>query len=584
LGPTNLYYSGAIIGETRRLTGGSNDAFVTTTPLPLGTALQGKQLSLTFGSLSGSGTAGISEMFVIDHVILTNSQYHICFTRDHLLEITNSTTTVEQVAPLRTFTGTNQFEIVLSASQPASPPNAPTGLIAIPGNGQVLLNWTAPSGATSYNVKRATTNGGPYSIVASPVSNSCTDGSLTNGTIYYYVVSALNQVGESSNSLQVSATPNASAPTGMVARLTFDDGTAKDSSGYNNNGTLVNGATIVDEPQHGKVLSLNGTDGYVDLGNGPSLNLSDDGLATMTAWVKVAVSHNHNTILSKGEWKDAYSLVIKGDTIPANLLWTGNDTGVFSGDPVPLNTWTHVAVTINGDLTSFYLNGQLSGATNQDRGNPIDNTSVDVCIGREQYSGSLPAGRWFFNGKLDDVRIYQRALSQAEIQSVMVDSVNSAPSFTSNPINKPAAVAGQSYSSSIASDAIDPNPGDTLTFSKLSGPAWLSVAANGALSGTPLSADAGTNSFVVRVTDSGNLFGDAALNIVVAPAPPILGAISAEGDQLVLSWSGGIAPYQVQRNADLSGTNWQNFGGPLSTNRLAITPSNAAEFYRIQSQ
>jgi hypothetical protein len=123
-----------------------------------------------------------------------------------------------------------------------------------------------------------------------------------------------------------------------------------------------------------------------------------------------------------------------------------------------------------------------------------------------------------------------------------------------------------------------------LTFSKLSGPAWLSVAANGALSGTPLSADAGTNSFVVRVTDSGNLFGDAALNIVVAPAPPILGAISAEGDQLVLSWSGGIAPYQVQRNADLSGTNWQNFGGPLSTNRLAITPSNAAEFYRIQSQ
>jgi hypothetical protein len=241
-------------------------------------------------------------------------------------------------------------------------------------------------------------------------------------------------------------------------------------------------------------------------------------------------------------------------------------------------------VTINGDLTSFYLNGQLSGATNQDRGNPIDNPTVDVCLGREQYSGSLPAGRWFFNGKLDDVRIYQRALSQAEIQSVMVDSVNLAPSFTSNPINKPSAVAGQGYSSSIASDAIDPNPGDTLTFSKLSGPAWLNVAGNGALSGTPLSADAGINSFVVRVTDSGNLFGDAALNLTVAAAPPILATISVEGDHLVLNWSGGLAPYQVQRNADLSGTNWQNFGGPLSTNRLAITPSNTAEFYRIQSQ
>jgi hypothetical protein len=77
-------------------------------------------------------------------------------------------------------------------------------------------------------------------------------------------------------------------------------------------------------------------------------------------------------------------------------------------------------MTIHGDLTTFYLNGQVSGTVNQDRGNPIDNTATGVCIGREQYSGSLPAGRWFFNGQLDDVRIYERVLSQAEIQSVMV--------------------------------------------------------------------------------------------------------------------------------------------------------------------
>jgi hypothetical protein len=60
--------------------------------------------------------------------------------------------------------------------------------------------------------------------------------------------------------------------------------------------------------------------------------------------------------------------------------------------------------------------------------------------------------------------------------------------------------------------------------------------------------------------------------------------MSVEGDHLVLNWTGGIAPFQVQRNTDLSGTNWQNFGGPLATNRLVITPSNTAEFYRIQSQ
>ncbi len=107
-------YAGTISGETRKLTGGANNAFVTTMPLPLGTVLQGEHLSLTFGALSEFGTTGISEMFLIDQVELINGHYHICFTQDHQLEITNGTVSVEQVAPLRTFTGSNTFEIVLS--------------------------------------------------------------------------------------------------------------------------------------------------------------------------------------------------------------------------------------------------------------------------------------------------------------------------------------------------------------------------------------------------------------------------------------------------------------------------------------
>jgi hypothetical protein len=418
LAPTNLYYSGAIIGETRKLTGGAYDAFITSTPLPLGTALQCKPLSLTFGALSGTGTTGISEMFQIDQVIQTNGQYLICFTNDHMLEITNSTTSVEQMAPQRTFTGTNQFEIALIASEPASPPPAPSGLVAIAGNTQVLLSWGG-SGALGYNVKRSLTNGGPYATIASPTASAFTNSGLANGTTYYYVVSGVNRAGEGPNSMQVSATPSMLASTSLVAQLTFDDGTANDSSGYGNHGTLVNGAAIVTDPERGKVLSLNGTSSYVDLGNAASLNLSLSGQATIAAWVKVAVSHSHNTILSKGEWREAYSLLVKGDSTPPNLLWTGNDTSVLSGAPVPMSTWTHAAVTINGNLTTFYLNGLLSGVTNQNRGNPIDNTATGVSIGREQYSGSLPAGRWFFNGLMDDVRLYNRALTQAEIQSIV---------------------------------------------------------------------------------------------------------------------------------------------------------------------
>src|SRR5204862_253514 len=112
----------------------------------------------------------------------------------------------------------------------------------------------------------------------------------------------------------------------LVAWLTFNDGTASDSSVYANHGTLMNGAAIVTDATRGKVLSLDGVDDYVDLGNGGSLDLSDNNEATIAAWIKVALSHSHNTILSKGEWKEAYSLLVKGDTTPKDQLWTGNDT------------------------------------------------------------------------------------------------------------------------------------------------------------------------------------------------------------------------------------------------------------------
>ncbi|GIP60500.1 glycoside hydrolase family 6 protein [Paenibacillus sp. FSL W8-0186] len=87
-------------------------------------------------------------------------------------------------------------------------PAAPAGLTATAGNAQVSLTWNAVSGATSYTVKRATTSGGPYTDVATGLTTpSYTDTSLTNGTTYYYVVSASNSAGQSPNSTQVSATP-----------------------------------------------------------------------------------------------------------------------------------------------------------------------------------------------------------------------------------------------------------------------------------------------------------------------------------------------------------------------------------------
>jgi hypothetical protein len=158
--------------------------------------------------------------------------------------------------------------------------------------------------------------------------------------------------------------------------------------------------------------------------------------------------------------------------------------------------------------------------------------------------------------------------------------VNAAPYFVVNPFSPSMAAAGQEYSDTIATNAVDPNPGDVLTFAMTSGPAWLTVATNGALSGIPGSSDAGTNNFSVSVTDPGGLSGSANMSIFVNPAPPILPVASFQGGNLSLSWSGGVGPYQVQVSTDLVYGTWQTIG-TISSNTLVVTPTNPAAFYRV---
>jgi fibronectin type 3 domain-containing protein len=102
----------------------------------------------------------------------------------------------------------------------ATVPAVPTGLAAVPGNTQVMLSWMASSSATGYNVQRSTTSGGPYMQISAPTATNYTDTGLTNGTKYFYVISAFNSVGQSANSSEVSATPVPAAPatpTGLAA-------------------------------------------------------------------------------------------------------------------------------------------------------------------------------------------------------------------------------------------------------------------------------------------------------------------------------------------------------------------------------
>ena len=95
-------------------------------------------------------------------------------------------------------------------SQPQSQiPPTPTALIATAGNAQISLSWAISSGATSYHIKRGTITGGPYTQISATATNTFLNTSLTNGTKYFYVVSALNSAGESANSAEANATPSA---------------------------------------------------------------------------------------------------------------------------------------------------------------------------------------------------------------------------------------------------------------------------------------------------------------------------------------------------------------------------------------
>ena len=86
-------------------------------------------------------------------------------------------------------------------------PSIPDNLTATVTNGQVALNWSISAGATGYVVSRSTVSGGPYTNLSSLASTSYTNTGLVNGSTYYYVVSATNAAGSSSNSIQIAAVP-----------------------------------------------------------------------------------------------------------------------------------------------------------------------------------------------------------------------------------------------------------------------------------------------------------------------------------------------------------------------------------------
>jgi beta-glucanase (GH16 family) len=142
----------------------------------------------------------------------------------------------------------------------AAPPDTPTGLTASPGNGKVFLSWNASTnGATGYNVKRSLVSGGSYtSVVTGLTTTNYTDTSLTNGTTYYYVVSAVSAGCESTNSTQVTATPVCAPPPAPTAA---NNGPVYECMTLNLSASTVPGATY----------SWTGPNGFTSASQNPSI-------------------------------------------------------------------------------------------------------------------------------------------------------------------------------------------------------------------------------------------------------------------------------------------------------------------------
>ena len=115
-----------------------------------------------------------------------------------------------------TAAGLTSTNVTITAASNLPAPDAPAGVIAVAGSRQVTLSWDVVPGAFTYNVKRATTSGGPYTVIVPNIGPAgFNDTTVTNQVTYYYVITAVNADGESGNSGEVSATPRLAPPAGL---------------------------------------------------------------------------------------------------------------------------------------------------------------------------------------------------------------------------------------------------------------------------------------------------------------------------------------------------------------------------------
>lgn len=298
-------------------------------------------------------------------------------------------------------------------------PTAGTTAPAIPANltanataGSVNLAWKISPLAVGYTVKRSTTSGSGHVAIASNVTGlSFTDSTAVSGTVYHYVVTASNPVGESAFSNQVTARRSAE----LQVHLKFDEtsGTsAADSSGNGRNGIVSGGTWAAGKSNN--AATFNGSSGHVTLPAGSVRALNDYTIAT---WVKLNSISTWSRIFDFGTGTGTYMFLTPQylPSKPGILRFGAKIPGVYeqvmdSAVAITTGTWTHVAVTQSGPVAKLYLNGiQVAICPSM----PV----VPATLGdtTQNYIGKSQFPDPYLNGAIDDFRIYNRALTGGEL-------------------------------------------------------------------------------------------------------------------------------------------------------------------------
>jgi len=220
-----------------------------------------------------------------------------------------------------------------------------------------------------------------------------------------------------------STTPSTTSTSsnGLVAAYGFEDAngtTVADASGKGNNGT-INGAVGIATGHSGKALKFNGSSNWVTVNDSASLDLTTG--MTLEAWVyPLSQSNGGNTvILKEASGAEVYALYSEEDAnLPVSYINNGSYRDVTGPNRLPANTWTHLVATYDGSYQRLYVNGVQVAQKAQS--GQIQQSSGVLRIGGNSVWGE------YFDGYIDEVRIYNRALTATEVTTNMTTPVSAA--------------------------------------------------------------------------------------------------------------------------------------------------------------